>query len=41
MVALMKAKEEGIAASKVKFDEATSKLKKAEDKVKVCAVMCL
>jgi hypothetical protein len=35
MVALMKAKEEEVAASKVKLDEAAGKLKEAEDKLKV------
>jgi hypothetical protein len=35
----MKAKEEEIAASKVKFDEATSKLKEADEKLKVRAAI--
>jgi hypothetical protein len=35
MVALMKAKEEEVAASKVKLDEATGKLKDAEEQLNV------
>jgi hypothetical protein len=35
VVALMKAKEEEVAASKVKHEEAAGTLKEAEDKLKV------